>query len=86
MLSVVAVMASVTFGLVFVVVGLFLILPTFALVNALVGVERSRAGWVGQAIAPRPLRASPDGSWYHAIRRRSSTPNDGVRSGSWSCT
>ena len=67
MLTVVAVMASITFSLVFVVVGLFLIVPTFALVNAMVGVERSRAGWVGQPIAPRPLRTSPPGSWFRFI-------------------
>ena len=67
MVTVVAAMASITFSLVFVVVGLFLIVPTFALVNAMVGVERSRAGWVGQPIAPRQLRASPDGSWFRSI-------------------
>ena len=67
MVTVVAVMASITFGLVVVVVGLFLIVPTFSLVNAMVGVERSRAGWVGEPIDPRPLRASPDGSWFRSI-------------------
>ena len=33
----------------------------------MVGVERSRAGWVGQPIAPRPLRTSPPGSWFRSI-------------------
>ncbi len=54
---------SVTFGLVFVVVGLFLVVPTFALVDAMVSVERRRAEWIGRRIEPRTRRTPTDGWW-----------------------
>ncbi len=67
MLLVTAVIMSITLGLLFVVVGIFLIVPTFALIDALTVVERNRATWVGEAIAPRRRRTSPDGSWFRSI-------------------
>jgi signal transduction histidine kinase len=57
---------SVTFALVFVVVGLFLVVPTFALVDAMVSVERRRASWIGRRIEPRARRA-PTGGWWRSI-------------------
>jgi signal transduction histidine kinase len=54
---------SVTFGLLFVVVGLFLVVPTFGLVDAMVSVERRRAEWIGRRIEPRTLRTSTGGWW-----------------------
>ena len=53
---------ALTFGLVFVVVGLFLVVPTFALVDSMVSVERRRAEWIGRRIAPRPCRTVADGA------------------------
>ncbi len=53
---------ALTFGLMFVVVGLFLVVPTFALVDAMVAVERRRAEWIGRRIAPRPRRTIARGS------------------------
>jgi signal transduction histidine kinase len=57
---------SVTFGLVFVVVGLVLVVPTFALVDAMVSVERRRAQWIGRTIDPRPRRIA-EGGWWRTI-------------------
>jgi signal transduction histidine kinase len=54
---------SVTFSLVVVVVGVFLVVPTFALVDAMASLERRRASWVDRTIEPRPLRASGGGVW-----------------------
>jgi signal transduction histidine kinase len=62
MFTATAVAMSVTFGLLFVVVGLLLVVPTFALVDAMVSVERRRAEWVGRHVDPRPLRAA-GGGW-----------------------
>ena len=62
MLVVTVGIVSVTFGLLFVFVGVFLIVPTFALVGAMTGVECSRAGWIDEPIVPRPVRASPPNS------------------------
>ncbi len=59
MLVVTVGIVSVTFGLLFVFVGVFLIVPTFALVGAMTGVECARAGWIDEPIVPRPVRASP---------------------------
>lgn len=52
---------AVVLTLVFVVVGVFLIAPWFALARALADAERAMAGWVGVEIAPRELRAG--GTW-----------------------
>ena len=69
---------SITFALVLVFVGLFLIVPTFALVDAMCGVERRRASWVGQRIAPRSLRPA-SGSGRPSIRSATSTLTDPER-------
>jgi signal transduction histidine kinase len=47
--------AGVVFGLSFIVVGLFLIGPFFALTGAFARAERSMAGWVGYEIPGRPV-------------------------------
>ena len=57
---------AVTFGLAVVVVGLFLVAPTFALVDAMVSVERRRAAWIDRHIEPRPRR-SLGGGWWRSI-------------------
>jgi signal transduction histidine kinase len=57
---------AVTFGLAVVVVGLFLVVPTFALVDAMVSVERRRAAWIGRHIEPRPRRVL-GGGWWRSI-------------------
>lgn len=54
---------SIAFGLVFVAVGLLLIVPTFALVDAMTTVERRRADWIGRSIASRSHRVSAGGWW-----------------------
>jgi signal transduction histidine kinase len=46
---------TVSFALVPVGIGLFLIVPAFGLVAAVVGVERRRASWIGREIPPRPV-------------------------------
>ncbi len=56
-----AVAMSIAFGLVFVVVGLLLVVPTFALVDAMTTVERHRADWIGRSIAPRSHRVATGG-------------------------
>jgi signal transduction histidine kinase len=61
--------ASIAFGLLFVVVGLFLIVPTFALVDAMASVERRRAGWIGRSIPPRTFRQSSGGRSPAWLRR-----------------
>jgi len=58
-----AVAMSIAFGLVFVVVGLLLVIPTFALVDAMTTVERQRADWIGRSIAPRSHRVATGGWW-----------------------
>jgi signal transduction histidine kinase len=68
MLVATAVTMVLTFGLTFVVVGLFLVVPTFALVDSMVSVERRRAEWIGRRIAPRPRRTVGDGArWWRSI-------------------
>lgn len=57
---------SVAFGLVFVIVGLLLVVPTFTLVDAMVSAERRRAEWIGRRIEPRPRRA-PAAGWWRSI-------------------
>lgn len=47
--------ASIVFGLVFVVVGIFLIGPWFGLVRVFADAERAMAGWVGVDVAAREL-------------------------------
>lgn len=61
---------SITFGLLFVVVGVFLIVPTFALVDAMVGLERRRATWVGRPISPRPFANRSGDAWFRSITVR----------------
>jgi signal transduction histidine kinase len=59
---------ALTFGLAFVVVGLLLVVPTFALVDVMVSVERRRAEWIGRRIAPRRRAASPEGGrWWSPL-------------------
>jgi signal transduction histidine kinase len=66
---------ALTFGLMFVVVGLLLVVPTFALVDAMVSVERRRAEWIGRRIAPRPRRTIADGArWWRSIPTTISDP------------
>ena len=67
MFVVTVVTVSLVFGLLFAVVGFLLIVPTFALVNAMTVVERRRAAWVGPAIQPRRRRTSPEVSWFRSI-------------------
>lgn len=50
--------AAIVFGLVFVVVGIFLVAPWFGLVRVLADAERAMAGWMGVEIPPRELRPS----------------------------
>ncbi|MFP5488193.1 MAG: histidine kinase, partial [Acidimicrobiia bacterium] len=57
----VAAVGGVVLGLLFVIVGIFLIGPWFALARALCDVERAMARWVGVEIEPRPLE--PGRSW-----------------------
>lgn len=57
---------AVTFGLVFVGVGLVLVVPTFAFVDAMVSAERRRAEWIGRGIEPRTRRALT-GGWWRSI-------------------
>ncbi len=64
---------SITFGLVFVFVGLLLIVPTFSLIDAMTGVERQRAQWVGRSIEARPHRAHT-GGWWRAMTTAMSDP------------
>ncbi len=71
--------ASVAFGLLFVVVGIFLIVPTFALVDAMASVERRRAAWIGPPIAPRVLRQSSGGRSPAWLRRIGSCLADSER-------
>lgn len=52
---------GVVLGLVFVVVGIFLISPWFSLARALTDAERAMARWMGVEIEPRAVR--PGGSW-----------------------
>ena len=66
---------ALTFGLTFVVVGLFLVVPTFALVDSMVSVERRRAEWIGRRIAPRPRRTVADGArWWNSFRTAVTDP------------
>ena len=68
MVTATVVAMALTFGLTFVVVGLLLIMPTFALVNSMVSVERRRAEWIGRRIAPRQRRTSAEGRrWWRSI-------------------
>ncbi|HYN31280.1 MAG TPA: sensor histidine kinase [Ilumatobacteraceae bacterium] len=72
MFVVLVVAASIAFGLLFVLVGIFLVVPTFALVDAMTSVERRRADWVGAPIQSRPLRQPAVGgsrarSWLRSI-------------------
>ena len=62
MIAAMTIAMAITFGLMFVVVGLLLVVPTFALVDAMVSVERRRAEWIGRRIAPRPRRTIADGA------------------------
>ena len=71
--------ASIAFGLLFVVVGLFLIVPTFALVDAMASVERRRAGWVGPAVSPRAFREPSGGRSPAWLRRIGSCLSDPER-------
>ena len=68
------VLGTLVFGLLFVVVGIFLIRPFFAAAELMVGIERSMARWVDVEIDPRPvapmaglgLRALTDAErWRH---------------------
>jgi signal transduction histidine kinase len=59
---------TITIALCFAVVGVVLIVPTFALIDAMVGVERRRASWVGPPVPRRPLRTVPPGSSRRWIR------------------
>ena len=52
---------GVVLGLVFVVVGIFLIAPWFALARAFTDAERAMARWMGVEIEPRAVR--PGRSW-----------------------
>lgn len=54
---------AVTFGLAVVVLGLLLVVPTFALVDAMVTVERRRASWIDRTIEPRERRVLGGGVW-----------------------
>ncbi len=77
MLVAATVSMSVTFALCVALVGLLLVVPTFALVDAMVGVERRRMSWVGPPVAPRPLRAVPSGSsrrWLRPLTTRLTDP------------
>ncbi|HYN33141.1 MAG TPA: sensor domain-containing protein, partial [Ilumatobacteraceae bacterium] len=72
MFVVFVVAASITFGLLFVLVGIFLVVPTFALVDAMTSVERRRADWVGAPIQSRPIGQPAVGgsrarSWLRSI-------------------
>jgi signal transduction histidine kinase len=68
MVAAMATAMGITFGLMFVVVGLLLVVPTFALVDAMVSVERRRAEWIGRQIAPRQRRTISDGArWWRSI-------------------
>jgi signal transduction histidine kinase len=71
--------ASIAFGLLFVVVGIFLIVPTFAVVDAMASVERRRAGWIGRPIPPRSLRELSDGRSPAWLRRIGSCLTDPER-------
>jgi signal transduction histidine kinase len=64
---------SITFGLVVVAAGLLLIVPTFALVDAMTTVERRRAEWVGRSIDARQHRAH-SGGWWRAMTTTISDP------------
>lgn len=45
------------------VIGLLLVVPAFAFVNAMASLERKRAGWIGDPIAPRQLQRSEKAGW-----------------------
>lgn len=66
MFVVVLVSFTVALALLPVVVGVLLVLPAFGLLDALVGVERRRASWIGEPVPPRPHAPGVDTS-----RRRS---------------
>ena len=70
----IVVFGAIIFGLLFIVVGIVLIRPFFALAELMVGVERAMARWVDVEIEPRPvapmsglgLRALTDAErWRH---------------------
>ena len=73
MFVVTVVAVTITFGLSFVGVGLLLVLPTFALVDALTGVERRRAVWVDRPISGRPHRRATAG-WWSSLRTALTDP------------
>ncbi len=55
--------AGIAFGLGFVFIGLLLVPAVFALAEWFVGVERRRAGWVGEQIPPPTLATGTGGFW-----------------------
>ena len=61
MFAIAVTVLSITASLFSVVVGFALIVPTFALCNALTSVERARAGWVGEPIDPPEFRRAEPG-------------------------
>ncbi len=44
-------------------IGLLLVVPAFALINALAALERNRASWIGEPIAPRQLQRGGKVGW-----------------------
>lgn len=55
--------ASIVFALVFLVVGVFLVRPWFALAAVFADAERAMAGWMGVDIAPRELQPGGALGW-----------------------
>jgi len=73
--AVVLVVLAVTLPLILVGLGLLLVVPAFALINALTTVERRRASWVGTSIVPRPFgNVTAGGSWLRPITSRLTDP------------
>lgn len=62
-----------TFGLMFALVGFLLVVPAAAAIAALTGLERRRAGWVGEPIPP-PRFADGNGGVFSAIGARLTDP------------
>ena len=65
----VVVTATLVFALSLGLVGLLLVVPAFALVNALATLERRRAGWVGDPIEPPHLAQAGKGALSPLITR-----------------
>jgi signal transduction histidine kinase len=58
-----------TFALVLGLIGLLLVVPAFAWFNVLAGIERRRAGWVGEPV-PVPQFVESSGGLFSSIRAR----------------